>query len=126
MIQILLANSDRKLTLIHEAYLKRHFSVDSAHNGLSALRQASLLRPNVVVSDYHLPLISGLSLLKYIRSHRHLHSIPFIFLSDHLDASEALSLGANDWLSRTTTSPDHLAEKIYHHLKLNPHALQID
>ncbi len=126
MIQILIANSDRKLTSIHEAHLKRHFLVDSAHNGLQALRQASLRRPAIIISDYHLPLISGLGLLKYIRSHRQLHAIPFLFLTDHTDASLALSHGANDWLSRSLTTPEVLAEKIYHHLKLNPHALQID
>lgn len=126
MIQILLANSDRKLTLIHETHLKPHFLVDSAHNGLSALRQVSLRRPSLIISDYHLPLISGLGLLKYIRSHRDLHAIPFLFLTDHADAAAALSHGANDWLSRSATTPEMLAEKIYHHLKLNPHALQID
>ncbi len=74
--------------------------------------------PDLIVSDYDLPSLTGLSLLKYIRAHQSLHSIPFIFLSDHADLASGLSYGANDWLSRKT-NPDVLLDKIYQQIKIN-------
>jgi len=126
MLKILFIHNDPKIIRIYEPHLLPHFSVDSAQNGLTALRKLRAAPPSLVLSDYHLPLLSGLSLLKFMRKNQKLALTPFIFLTNHPNVSDGLSFGANDWLNQAATHPDQVIEKIYHHLKLNPYGVQIN
>ena len=124
MHKILLIHPDRKLVQLYTPHLQRHFQLDSASDGMTGLRKIKLYRPNLVVSDYYLPLLSGRSLLKFIRNSQNFQKTPFIFLSNHENSIEALSLGANDWCVQNTTNPETLINKIYSHIKIN--AIQIN
>jgi DNA-binding response OmpR family regulator len=119
MRKVLFAHPDRKLTEMYLRHLEPHFSVDSAHDGLTAVRRFRRFKPSIIVSEYNLPMLSGLSLLRFARSRSGFNTIPFIFFSDHQDVSQALSFGANDWINISTSQPEHLLERIYHHLKIN-------
>lgn len=125
MNRILFVHPDQKLSQIYTRHMGQYFQIDSAFDGLAALRRLKLSRPNLVVSDYQLPLLSGISLLKFMRNNETYRALPFIFLTDHHDNSDALSFGANDWLEARATHPELLIEKIYQHIKINKHALQI-
>jgi DNA-binding response OmpR family regulator len=125
MLRILFANSDQKLSQIYVQHMNSHFLVDSAYDGLSALRKFKLSKPAMIVSDYHLPLLSGLSFLRFVRQTAPPSATPFIFLSSHDNNTEALNLGANDWLDIRSCQPDYLLNRIYYHLKTNKYGLQI-
>jgi DNA-binding response OmpR family regulator len=119
MPQIFFVNQDPKLIALHQPIFTEYFSFDSAHDGLTALRKIRLFKPSIIISDYDLPILSGLSLLKFVRSQKDFEHIPFLFFTDHDDPSLALGFGANDWLTKSETSPQMLADKVYHHLKIN-------
>jgi DNA-binding response OmpR family regulator len=119
MFKILFVNPDEKFVQIYTRPLHQHFLLDSAHDGLSALRKFKINPPSLVVSEYHLPHLSGLGLLRFLRTQTKPNATPFIFLTDYHDRSEALGLGASDWIPLNSSSPDLLIEKIYHHLTLN-------
>lgn len=123
MVSLLFIHPDKKLSQLYAKHMSQHFVFDSAHDGLSGIRKIRQIKPNLIVSEYHLPMLSGASVLKFVRSHPQLHHIPFLFLTDHLDPSRGLSLGANDWLARESTHPQILTDKVFYHIKLNPHAL---
>lgn len=114
---ILFIHPDVKLTRLYEPMLARHFAFDSAHDGLTGLRKIRLIQPRVIISDYQLPFLSGLALLRFVRRSPQLGSTPFIFFSDHHVVPDALSLGANDWINSSFSSPELLINKIYNHLK---------
>ena len=122
MHKVFFAHPDPKFVALYRQRLRPHFAFDSAHDGLAALRQIRLLRPDLIVSDFHLPLLSGLSLLRYVRRDSDIFATPFIFLSDHPDAAEALGAGATEWLNREE-SLDTVLEKIYRHIKINQERL---
>ena len=124
-MKVLFAYPDHKFVQLYQQHLKDHFFVDSAHDGLTALRKFKANRPGIVVSSYHLPVFSGVALLKFIRNSPNISATPFVFLSEKVDNSDALSYGANDWIEISDSSPDLLIKKIYYHLNLNKHALQI-
>jgi|GEM_PF-2562681 DNA-binding response OmpR family regulator len=124
MLRILFTHPNQKLSAIYLRHLGDHFDVDVSHDGLMALRKFKLNAPAAVISDYNLPLLSGLSLLRYVRRQPEFEAIPFIFLTDHADNSHALSFGANDWIDYRSIHPDYLVARIYHHLKLNRHLLK--
>lgn len=119
MKHVLFIHPDQKLFQLYQPHLSQHFFLDSAQDGLRGLRKIKTNKPHLVVSDYQLPWLSGLSLLKFVRQNRRLAGMPFIFLTDHPSAHDALSFGANDWIVKKTAHPDMLIEKIYHHLKQN-------
>jgi DNA-binding response OmpR family regulator len=125
MIRILFAHQDPKLSGIYTQRMQNQFLVDSAADGLSAVRKFRVSPPALVVSDYDLPIISGMGLLRFIRNHKDFYMTPFIFLSNSLDNSEALSLAANDWLNLSSCHPDYLLDRIHHHLRSNKYGLQI-
>lgn len=122
MIKVLFAHSDDKLVELYSKRLGRQFLFDSALDGLTALRKIKLTMPGLIVSDYDLPYLSGPALLRFLRSNVIYAPIPFIFFTNQQNAHQALSLGANDWLGLSGATPDLLAEKIYHHIKLNHYA----
>lgn len=60
--------------------------------------------PNLVILDLQLPHMSGYDLLKKIREHEHLESLPVIMLSGvatDSDVSACLDAGANAFLAKT-------------------------
>ena len=118
MNKLLLIHPDRKLHGIYAQPLASHFTVDSAFDGIQGLRLIKSLRPDIIVSDYNLPYLSGAALLRYVRSHRDLHSTPFIYLSSDHPEVEALGLGATEWLVLASTTPDILTGRCLNHLKV--------
>ena len=116
MPHILFAHSDQKTSRVYGGYLTKHFSLDSAFDGLTALRKFKQSQPNLIVSAYDLPILSGTGLLKFVRTKSNYPAIPFLFFAGSGDPALALSLGANDWLDLRKTTPDLLIEKIYYHL----------
>lgn len=123
MLQILFVHSDPKFVDLYKPRLARHFSVDSAANGLLALRRLKLQPPGLIVSGYDLPLLSGVSLLKFVRSSPDFARTPFVFLADSHPIDDALSQGASDWLEQAHLTPDLLISKIYYHVKLNQYGV---
>jgi signal transduction histidine kinase len=86
-----------------EALLRGHgHEVDSASNGLDALRLAERGNYDLVISDILMPRMDGFQLCRELKKDPRLRRIPFIFYTatytDPKDASFALSLGADRFL----------------------------
>ena len=77
-----------------------------APDGEEALRHL-LARPvNLVISDYNMPKLDGLSLLRAIRSHPPLAKIAFIMLTGRADkelVQRAVQFGVNNYLVKPFT-----------------------
>src|SRR5258708_39978520 len=114
MIRILFAHPDQKLSQIYTRRIQDHFSVDSARDGLTALRRLKIQRPALVISGYHLPILSGISLLRFIRNNQEFSMGPVIFGSNHDDNTQALSLSTNDWPDIKSAYPDFLLDRTSH------------
>ncbi len=86
-----------------EALLRGHgHEVDSASNGIDALRLAERGNYDVIISDILMPRMDGFQLCREVKKDRRLRGVPFIFYTatytDPRDASFALSLGADRFL----------------------------
>ena len=71
-------------------------------------------RPDIMIIDINIPIVSGMDLLKYVRSRPDLDDLPVIMLSSEVaDASvnEATALGADGYLFKPVTLDD-LEDKI--------------
>lgn len=87
------------------------FEVESASNGLEALKLARENLPAMIISDVLMPGMDGFSLCREWKSDEQLKAIPFIFFTatytDARDETFALSLGAQAFVVKPI-DPDQL------------------
>lgn len=117
MLKVLFVHPDTKITSLYSKKLQNHFLVDSAQDGLIALRKSKINLPEVIVSEWNLPILSGAAFLKAIRTHPKLNHAPFLVFTGQDFDHQALGLGANEWLSQSTVSPQMLIERIWKHIQ---------
>ena len=78
-------------------------SVNEAETGEDLIEQCALDMPDLIISDWNLPLIDGIDVLLKIRSDKKSKQPIFIFCSYLKEAdiiSQALDAGADDYIMR--------------------------
>ena len=93
--------------------------VEEAVNGSTAIKQLETAdetgKPfDLVISDWHMPTLSGFDFLKLCRSNPKLKDLPFIMVSAESETEsivEALRAGANDFINKPFRK-EALIEKI--------------
>ena len=79
-----------------------------ACDGEEALKAMMATPCHIVISDFNMPKLDGLQLLKAIRSYAPLKKTPFIILTGKGDrelVQKAAALGANNFLTKPMTGP---------------------
>lgn len=59
------------------------WQVVTASDGQEGLDRATAELPDIVISDYQMPVVDGLALCKHLRANSQTHSTPFILLTAH-------------------------------------------
>jgi two-component system chemotaxis response regulator CheY len=80
--------------------------IHEAPDGEEALRQLVLRPVHLVISDFNMPKLDGLGLLKAIRSHPPIAKTAFIMLTGRADkelVQKAVQLGVNNYLVKPFT-----------------------
>jgi two-component system chemotaxis response regulator CheY len=106
-------NSVRQMTRITlEQIGIRH--IHEAENGVTAMETASLQPLDLIISDYNMPEMDGLGLLRAVRGHPVARKVPFILLTGRGDRElvvKAANAGVNNYLIKPFTA-DTLRQKI--------------
>jgi DNA-binding response OmpR family regulator len=102
MCKILVVEDD-KLVRDNLNYLLSNegYSVIQAEDGLKAFEYVSEAVPDLIISDIHMPKMSGFDLFKKLKNNTETESIPIIFLTADTrlqKMQEGISLGAADYL----------------------------
>jgi phosphoserine phosphatase RsbU/P len=69
-----------------------------ANNGREACTMAYHERPDIILTDIEMPLMSGIEAIKKIRSNNQIKHIPIIVMSSTRQFQEAFTSGADDFL----------------------------
>jgi two-component system chemotaxis response regulator CheY len=88
--------------------------VHQAENGVVAFKQATIQPLDLIISDYNMPEMDGLGLLRAVRGHQAIRKLPFILLTGRGDKElvvKAAQAGVNNYLVKPFT-PASLKEKI--------------
>lgn len=89
-------------------------NVHEAENGRAALTTASSQPLDLIISDYNMPEMDGLGLLRAVRGNQAVRRLPFILLTGRGDRElvvKAAQAGVNNYLVKPFT-PETLREKI--------------
>jgi CheY-like chemotaxis protein len=117
MKRILLVDDDPTITRIYQVGLSRRgFHVESAPDGLEAIKAIRANIPDAVVLDLMMPRLSGIEVLRLIRQEPKWASLPVVVLSNaYVDQAtrEAATLGAQKGLLKMGCTPA-LLEKVLH------------
>jgi len=82
---------------------KEGFQVRVAYDGITALTQAELVRPDLIILDIMLPQLDGLEVCRRLRSMQDFSSTPIIMLTakgEEFDTVLGLEMGADDYIKK--------------------------
>lgn len=114
--------ADDESHILHVVSLKLRnagFRVVTAHDGQEALELAQQEKPDLLITDYHMPQLSGLELCQRLKQDPATSGIPAIMLTArgyHLEPADTEQSGILRMLSKPF-SPRHLLETVNEVLK---------
>ncbi len=114
MTKILMVDDDPIVLRIYQRGLQqRGLAVETATDGLGAIKALRQSRPDAVVLDLMMPNFSGVEVLKFIRADAKLADLPVIVLSNaYMNdlATQAAAIGAQKGLLKVGCNPGLLAD----------------
>lgn len=116
---ILLVDDVEDALDIYGQYLTyRGYRVVVARNGLEAVKKARICRPDLVLLDLRMPIMTGLDTLRIMRADESLARVPIVALTAHAldeERQEALNAGFDDFIAKPCL-PDELVRALQRHL----------
>jgi DNA-binding response OmpR family regulator len=121
--RILLIDDDSFIRSLVTAMLRGEYLVSVAADGMEGLKMAVEDPPDLVIVDVEMPGWDGLETINKMRAKEALQRIPVMVLT--ADASRetvmnAIKMGANDYLIKTSLTRDELVKKAHRMIKLDP------
>ncbi|MBW4474116.1 MAG: response regulator [Stenomitos rutilans HA7619-LM2] len=100
-------------TYVSTILREQGYRVWTARNGSEGFHSAQTHRPQLIVSDLMMPMVSGLDMIRLIREDEELKGIPIILLTAKADEDtriEGVERGADAYLSKPFSDRELLAE----------------
>lgn len=102
--KLLVVDDDKEFTRVVQIYFERSgFEVGVAENGLRALEEFEIFRPDAIILDIYMPVMDGVKVLKFIRVQKNDQSTPIIALTGYHDEEkekEVKEAGATVYLTK--------------------------
>lgn len=116
MGKILVVDDDALVLEIYGRKLNQEgFTVETATDGLAAVKSLHTSRPDLIVLDLMMPKFTGVEVLKFVRSDSHLKSTPVVLLTNCFmgaQLEEATRLGLQGSLLKTKCTPGDLTQLV--------------
>ena len=109
---VLVVEDDPALRRLYVAYLQSQFDVSCAVDGQQALQLMTTQQFDLVLSDIHMPVMSGLALRQHLSQQPGANLTPFIFITANNEAETqqlAAGLGIDDYLIKPLSKQRLLA-----------------
>src|SRR6516162_2513667 len=107
--RILIVDDDPIILRIYrDGLASRGLRVETAGDGLAAMKALHVAQPDLIVLDLMMPRMSGVDVLKFVRTQPALANLPVVVLSNsYMDdlAGEAARLGVQKALLKATCTP---------------------
>ena len=110
--KILVIDDEEKILNLVTSYLeKENYDVTTAQDGLSGLKLAQEINPDIIVLDIMLPGMDGIELLSQLRRESNVYVIMLTAKTEETDKIVGLSVGADDYVTKPF-SPRELTARI--------------
>jgi DNA-binding response OmpR family regulator len=123
MKKILIIEDDQILGNIYRNKLAvEHYQVELAHTGESGLALMRSFKPNMILLDLVLPQMSGVDVIKHVRSETEFAGTPIVVLSNTYLTNliqDAWKAGATKCLSKASCSPKDIVDIARHTTGIN-------
>ena len=97
--RIFMLNDDPIMLNMYAEFLRGHgldvFATDNAYKMILYARE---IRPNLIILDVNIPIMTGWQVLEYLKSDVKLRSIPVVMLTMPNEVQKAIALGAANFL----------------------------
>ena len=114
-VRLLYIEDDENLAQSIKKYLvKQGYKVTLAKNGEEGLTLLKNHTFDIVISDYHMPIMDGMMMLR-IFAEEGVFPAPFVLVTKHGDervAVESMKLGASDYLSKDESYSENLLKTV--------------
>lgn len=122
MRKLLIIEDDLTLADIYRQKFSGIYETDVVVDGVLGLTKAMDWRPDLVILDIMiLGDMDGMKVLSELKSNPVTQNIPVIVITNLEDrGEEARSLGANDYLVKSNTKLEQIAQKVGEYLGFNP------
>ncbi len=103
------------LTALKEELSNGGYEVEGAVDGQDGLDKVKAFNPDLILLDLVMPKMDGMEMLQRLKGDNELRDIPVVILtnlSDYERISEALSLGAMDYLVKANYKLEDLLDKV--------------
>ena len=121
---VLIAEDDRVMRTASALALRRHgLTVLLAEDGAEALAAARAERPDLILLDLLMPKVSGIDVLRALKSDAATRDIRVVILSNSsrdLERQDATTLGALDYLIKSDLKLRELVERVDGFLRTPP------
>jgi len=111
---ILVIESETNSNDAHDLKLSSTYQIEYAKTGADGLQKATLLMPDLIIADAHLPDMDGLILSDLLKKDEQTSHIPIILMMSRTDAEhleESRQVGVDDYITKPF-QPDLLELKI--------------
>ena len=102
--KIMVVDDSEVMLTLAKSWLEDKYEVTLANSGTMAIKYLSLDRPDLILLDYEMPIVSGKTIFEMIRSEADFASIPVIFLTGQNDKQtimEVLELKPDGYLLKS-------------------------
>lgn len=106
---VLVIDDDEPIHLMTKSLLGNEFTLEHARNAQEAIDILSNTRVNLILSDIHMPGLSGLELLESLREDSEKKQIPILVMTNLPTVEKerkALDLGASDFIKKELFTQD--------------------
>ncbi|MCB2154161.1 response regulator [bacterium] len=120
MKHILVIDDERDVLEVVRSVLKtKGYKIRTAESGEDGLRMAEDDRPDMIICDLMMPKVSGLEVIKRLKKHQRLRTVPIVVLSavgsddDRPDTYWAKGLGVDEYVAKPFDPLDLLGRVEY-------------
>ena len=109
---ILIVDDDWGIRALLDRFLSRlGHTVVTAEDGLSGLREAQRLSPDLIILDYRIPGMDGLTLARMIRGDKAIQHVPMVMLTV-IDQDETIRRAQGLGIAAYIVKPFHVRQLI--------------